>query len=55
MPTTSANISGETTPRSYDELSEEFKERVEILVDGGRCPIGNASTIIDMSDKPKIP
>ncbi|MCF0170911.1 MAG: threonylcarbamoyl-AMP synthase [Fusobacterium varium] len=54
LPTTSANISGETTPRSYDELSEEFKERVEILVDGGRCPIGNASTIIDMSDKPKI-
>lgn len=54
LPTTSANISGETTPRSYDELSKEFKERVEILVDGGRCPIGNASTIIDMSDKPKI-
>ncbi|MDU1909635.1 L-threonylcarbamoyladenylate synthase [Fusobacterium sp.] len=54
LPTTSANISGETTPRSYDELSESFKERVEILVDGGKCPIGNASTIIDMSDKPKI-
>lgn len=54
LPTTSANISGETTPRSYDELSEEFKERVEILVDGGRCPIGNASTIIYMGDKPKI-
>lgn len=54
LPTTSANISGETTPKSYDELSENFKERVEILVDGGKCPIGNASTIIDMSDKPKI-
>ncbi len=54
LPTTSANISGEATPRSYDELSEDFKERVEILVDGGKCPIGNASTIIDMSDEPKI-
>lgn len=54
LPTTSANISGEATPKSYEELSETFKERVEILVDGGKCPIGNASTIIDMSDKPKI-
>lgn len=54
LPTTSANISGEATPRSYDELSEEFKSRVEIVVDGGKCPIGNASTIIDMSDEPKI-
>lgn len=54
LPTTSANISGEPSPKSYAELSEEFKSRVEIVVDGGECPIGNASTIIDMSDEPKI-
>ena len=54
LPTTSANISGETTPKSYAELSEKFKSRVDIIVDGGECPIGNASTIIDMSDEPKI-
>ena len=35
-------------------LSDIFKERVDIIVDGGKCPIGTASTIIDMSDKPKI-
>nr|WP_234977905.1 L-threonylcarbamoyladenylate synthase [Cetobacterium ceti] len=49
MPTTSANISGEKTPRSYEELSEKFKERVEILVDGGKSPLGLESTIIDIS------
>lgn len=49
LPTTSANISGETTPRSYDELDENFKSRVDIIIDGGKCPIGTASTIIDMS------
>lgn len=49
LPTTSANISGEATPRSYKELSEEFKSRVEVVVDGGECPIGTESTIIDMS------
>jgi L-threonylcarbamoyladenylate synthase len=54
LPTTSANISGEKTPRAYDELSEVFKERVDILVDGGKSPLGTESTIIDMSDKPKI-
>lgn len=54
LPTTSANISGESTPRSYDELSEIFKKRVDILVDGGSSPIGEESTIIDMTDIPKI-
>lgn len=49
LPTTSANISGEATPRSYEELDEEFKKRVDIVIDGGKCPIGTASTIIDMS------
>ncbi|MFK4785909.1 L-threonylcarbamoyladenylate synthase [Fusobacterium sp. MFO224] len=51
LPTTSANISGEPTPRSYDELSEEFKKRVDIVIDGGKSPIGEASTIIDMSSE----
>lgn len=54
LPTTSANISGEATPKSYVELSEKFKSRVDIIVDGGECPIGSASTIIDMSGEPKI-
>ena len=51
LPTTSANISGEHTPRSYDELSQEFKNRVDIVIDGGKSPIGEASTIIDMSNE----
>lgn len=55
MPTTSANISGEKTPRSFEELSQVFKERVDILIDGGASPLGTESTIIDMSKNiPKI-
>ena len=55
LPTTSANISGEATPRSYDELDDRFKEKIDIIIDGGKCPIGTASTIIDVSkDKIKI-
>ena len=55
LATTSANISGEATPRSYDELSDEIKNNVDILVDGGECKLGEASTIIDLTkDVPKI-
>lgn len=53
LATTSANISGEATPSFFVEISPIFKERVDIVIDGGKCPIGTASTIIDMS-KSKI-
>lgn len=53
LATTSANISGEATPSSFVEISPIFKKRVDIVIDGGKCPIGTASTIIDMS-KSKI-
>lgn len=55
LPTTSANISGEKTPRSFEELSEKFKERVEVIVDGGKSPLGVESTILDLTKTlPKI-
>lgn len=55
LPTTSANISGEKTPRSFEELSEKFKERVEIIVDGGKSTLGIESTILDLTKTlPKI-
>jgi len=55
LPTTSANISGEKTPRSFKELSERFKERVEVIVDGGKSPLGIESTILDLTKTlPKI-
>ncbi|MDO4690010.1 MAG: L-threonylcarbamoyladenylate synthase [Fusobacterium sp.] len=55
LATTSANISGEASPRSYEELSEIIKDRVDILVDGGNCKIGEVSTIIDLTGKvPKV-
>lgn len=49
LATTSANISGKASPRSYDELSQAIKDRVDLLVDGGECKIGEASTIIDLT------
>lgn len=54
LPTTSANISGEPSPKNHIDVSENFRKRVEIIVEGGICPVGIESTIIDMRDEPKI-
>lgn len=55
LATTSANISGEPSPRSYAELTDEIKSKVDIVIDGGECKIGEVSTIIDLTKSiPKI-
>lgn len=55
LPTTSANISGEESPKSFIELSQKIKNKVDILIDGGKCNLGEVSTIIDLSkDVPKL-
>ena len=54
LPTTSANISGEASPKDHSEVNEKFMERVEIVVEGGVCPVGVESTIIDMRNEPAI-
>lgn len=54
LATTSANISGEPSPKSFLEISKKLKEKIGLLVDGGSCPIGIESTIIDMRKEPVI-
>lgn len=55
LATTSANISGKPSPKSYEELSEAIKSKVNLLIDGGKCKLGEVSTIIDLTKKvPKI-
>lgn len=49
MPTTSANISGEKTPKTYFELSEKIKERADIVVEYKEEILGVESTIIDLT------
>ncbi|MGL4425437.1 MAG: L-threonylcarbamoyladenylate synthase [Cetobacterium sp.] len=55
LATTSANISGERTPKSYEELDINFKIRADIIIDGGESSLGIESTILDMTrDTPVI-
>ncbi|HDN98158.1 MAG TPA: threonylcarbamoyl-AMP synthase, partial [bacterium] len=54
LASTSANLSGENSPSCIDEIDEELKERVDIVVDGGRTD-GRESTIWKfVNDKMKL-
>ena len=51
----SANRTGEKPPRKINELSEELKGSVDVIIDGGPTSQGIPSTVVDMtSDPPRI-
>jgi L-threonylcarbamoyladenylate synthase len=52
---TSANLSGHPSALTAEEVRAQIGDRVDMIIDGGRCPGGVESTIIDLSgDKPLI-
>jgi L-threonylcarbamoyladenylate synthase len=51
----SANRTGEKPPRAVNEISDELKEMVDVVLDGGPAVQGMPSTVADLtSDKPRI-
>ena len=46
---TSANISGQESPVTADEVYRQLGNRADMIVDGGKCPISALSTIIDLT------
>lgn len=44
---TSANTHGAPSPAAFDELEGTVEEKADLVFDGGACPLGIASTIID--------
>jgi L-threonylcarbamoyladenylate synthase len=47
LATTSANRSGSTNPRTADEVRAELEGKIDLIVDGGTCPGGRPSTVVD--------
>lgn len=45
----SANRYGRVSPTSAQDVQEELSDCVDLIIDGGRCPIGIESTIVDLS------
>jgi L-threonylcarbamoyladenylate synthase len=50
----SANISSNISPVCAQDVFEEFKKKINIIIDGGQSQIGIESTVIDLTNKPRI-
>ncbi|MEA1958967.1 MAG: L-threonylcarbamoyladenylate synthase [Chloroflexota bacterium] len=49
---TSANISGEPSPVNAEEAYKQLRRRVDMIIDGGQCAGGVASTVLDITTDP---
>ncbi|MBL7155912.1 MAG: threonylcarbamoyl-AMP synthase [Candidatus Omnitrophica bacterium] len=47
----SANLSGEEPPKDAGEISKDLRDKVDLILDGGRTRFQRESTIIDLSAK----
>ncbi|MBI4296107.1 MAG: threonylcarbamoyl-AMP synthase [Chloroflexi bacterium] len=46
---TSANVSGQPSPVTAHEVDAQLNGRVDLIIDGGRCPVGVESTVVDVT------
>jgi L-threonylcarbamoyladenylate synthase len=51
---TSANLSGQPSALTAEEVYTQLDGRVDLIIDGGRCPGGRESTIVDLTGKTPI-
>jgi L-threonylcarbamoyladenylate synthase len=49
LATTSANISGGPSPVTAQEVAAQLAGRIPMILDGGACPGGAASTVVDVT------
>jgi L-threonylcarbamoyladenylate synthase len=52
LASTSANLSGAPAPLDAGAVAEQLGRRVDLILDGGRAPGGQASTVVDLSVQP---
>ena len=46
---TSANLSGKPSALTAEEVYSQFGDKVDLVIDGGRCPGSRESTIVDVT------
>jgi L-threonylcarbamoyladenylate synthase len=49
LATTSANLSGQPSPVTAQEVAVQLGRRISLVLDGGPCPGGVASTVVDLT------
>jgi len=50
----SANKTTQLSPVDSKDVFDEFKKKIKIIIDGGKCKVGIESTVIDLVNYPKI-
>jgi len=48
---TSANRTGKKPPQTAHEAAEQLGQEVDVILDGGPTPLGEASTVVDLTSK----
>lgn len=51
---TSANVSGKPSALTAEEVYSQFGNKIDLIIDGGRCPGGRESTIIDVTGEEPV-
>jgi len=51
---TSANLSGQPSALTADEVYTQLGNKVDLIIDGGRCPGGQESTIVDLTGETPV-
>lgn len=52
LATTSANLSGSPSSVTADEVNRQIGDRIALIIDGGSCPVGRDSTVVDITTRP---
>lgn len=50
----SANVSGHVSPTTAVHVADSLGQEVDLIVDGGACPVGIESTVVDLTTNPPI-
>jgi L-threonylcarbamoyladenylate synthase len=50
----SANRSGRVSPVTAVHVAQDFAGEIDLILDGGRCPVGVESTIIECLEAPRV-
>lgn len=49
---TSANLSGEPSPKTADDVLKTFSNQIDIVIDSGKCQYAEDSTVVDLTVTP---
>ena len=51
---TSANVSGQPAALTAEEVEQQFGGKIDLIINGGQCPGGKESTIVDITLEPPV-